>query len=454
MSHTSKPSDRREFHCEHCGGQILIPRDLPTTTAPCPHCAKNITSPEPGSKSNLPNRRHSPKSKNPASKMDLKLTTEGLDELGTEGEPIKLGTSQHAEPLARQKKSLQPKKTSPTKPVLSRQPLAEEQSSGTIYNDFEKMLIDETRRHKRKTITVLTLLVLTLASATYLCFEYFPESATTDDEEADAGKTNSSQLTQAYVQGGWGKEARDVLRAYLVATTSYGKIPHIIGGHSMLQEIGIFYKASIINDLDTPVEAFTIKPLAAQDHQRGIFRMVFNARTDGPPPKKSIDTTNEHLVYPDEVDNQPTSIHAFFKHTPNGLKLDWNIFAQTKYRTLLNFARQPNPRRKASFRILIAQDTPSPDQPAEYPLRYRIADPANARDVIWASAHENSQAAKELRQIHWGNQEGQPSITRSATIELAWTGDDNTRELVIHRFICWEFLGLGGEAPANPPRNH
>lgn len=385
--------------------------------------------------------------------MDFALPTEGLEDLGTESEPIKLDTSQHAEPLTRQKKSPQPKKTSPTKPVLSRHPLAEEQSSGPIYNDFEKMLIEETHSHKRKTITVLTLLVLAVASATYLYFKYFPESGNTD-EKPDADKTTSSQLTQAYVQGGWGKEARDVLRAYLVATTSYGKIPHIIGGHSMLQEIVTFYKGAIINDLDTPVEAFTIKPLAAQDHQRGIFRMVFNAKPDDQQPKKPIDTTNEHLVYPDEVDNQPTSIHAFFKHTPNGLKLDWNIFAQTKYRTLLNFARQPNPRRKARFRVLIAQDTPSSDQPAEYSLRYRIADPANAKDVIWASAHEKSQAAKELKQIQWINQEGQPSITRSATIELAWTGEDNARKLVVHRFICWEFLGLGGEAPVNPPRNH
>lgn len=385
--------------------------------------------------------------------MDFGLPPGGMDDLKTPSEPIKLDASQHAEPPTRQKKNPQPKKTSPTKPVLSRHPLAVDQSSGPIHNDFEKMLIEETRRHKRKTLTVLTLLILAVASATYLYLKYFPEPINTAEDPGSNGQ-NNSQLTHAYVQGAWEKEARDVLRAYLVATTSYGKVPYILGGHSMLQEIGTFYKGAIINDLDTPAEAFTIKPLAAQDHQRGLFRMAFQAKPEDPRPKKNIEPFNKQLVYPDEVDDQLTAIHAFFKHTPNGLKLDWNVFAQTKYRTLLNFARQPNPRRKASFRVLIAQDNPSPDQPAAYPLRYRIADPANPKDVIWASANENSQAAKELKHIHWINQKDAPAITRSATIELAWTGEDDARELVVHRFICWEFLGLGGEAPANPPHNN
>lgn len=454
MSHSRKPSDRCDFYCEHCGGQILIPKDLPPTTGPCPHCAKTITSPEPGSRLKLPNRRLNPKPQKTSPKIDSGIPPEGLDDLETHSEPIKLDASQHAETPTRQKKPPQPKKTTPTKPVLSRHPLATDQTSGPVYNDFEKMLIEETRSHKRKTITILTLLILTVASVPFLYFEFFKKSINTvDEQDVDVQNNSNSQLTQAYIQGGWEKEARDVLRAYLVASTSYGKIPHIIGGHSMLQEIGIFYKGAIINDLDTPVEAFTIKALGEQDYQRGIFRMVYQAKPEATKPKKPIDPTNKYLVYPDQVDKQPTTIHAFFKHTPNGLKLDWNIFAQTKYRTLLSFARQSNPRRKASFRVLIAQDNPSSDQPAEYPLRYRITDPANANDVIWASAQENSQAAKALKQIQWIDKKDTSPITRSATIELAWTGEESARELVVHRFICWEFLGLGGEPPVNSSPN-
>jgi len=453
MSHSRKPSDRCEFYCEHCGGQILIPRDLPPTTGPCPHCAKTITSPDPESRLNLPNRRLNPKPHKSSPKMGLTLKLEGLDDLETPSEPIKLDAKQHAKPPTRQKKSPQPKKATPTKPVLSRHPLAVDQTSGPVYNEFEQMLIEETRSHKRKTITVLSVLMLAVASITFLYFEYFPESANTAGDEPNSNAENTSQLTQSYIHGGWEKEARDVLRAYLVASTSYGKIPHIIGGHSMLQELGTLYKGAIINDLDTPVETFAIKPLEDQDHQRGIFRMVHQAGPEKSRPKKPIGSTNKYLVYPDQVDQEATTIHAFFKHTPNGLKLDWNIFAQTKYRTLLNFARQPNPRRKASFRVLITQDNPASDQPAGYPLRYRITDPANTKDVIWASAHGNSQAAKELKQIEWINQKNTAPITRSATIELAWTGEDDARELVVHRFICWEFLGLGGETSVNPSLN-
>jgi len=41
------PPGQRKFECEHCQAEILVPIDLPPTTAPCPVCQEITTSPGP-----------------------------------------------------------------------------------------------------------------------------------------------------------------------------------------------------------------------------------------------------------------------------------------------------------------------------------------------------------------------------------------------------------------------
>ena len=47
MSTPGLNPDQREFRCVHCNGKIVVPKDLPPTAGPCPHCEKEITSPGP-----------------------------------------------------------------------------------------------------------------------------------------------------------------------------------------------------------------------------------------------------------------------------------------------------------------------------------------------------------------------------------------------------------------------
>ena len=44
MAVSAISNNQREFRCKHCEGKILIPKDLPPTTGPCPHCGEVITS--------------------------------------------------------------------------------------------------------------------------------------------------------------------------------------------------------------------------------------------------------------------------------------------------------------------------------------------------------------------------------------------------------------------------
>ena len=57
----------------------------------------------------------------------------------------------------------------------------------------------------------------------------------------------------------------------------------------------------------------------------------------------------------------------------------------------------------------------------------------------------DSDAGRALSILNWrGTKENRP-LTRTATLELKWSGSATASELEISRFVCWEFLGLGGE---------
>jgi hypothetical protein len=74
-----------------------------------------------------------------------------------------------------------------------------------------------------------------------------------------------------------------------------------------------------------------------------------------------------------------------------------------------------------------------------------LSDPAHTDDAARVIVMENSEIGRSLSQINWlGTKDGNP-LTRTATVELAWTGKNGPPQLQISDFICWEFLGLGGQ---------
>ena len=78
---------------------------------------------------------------------------------------------------------------------------------------------------------------------------------------------------------------------------------------------------------------------------------------------------------------------------------------------------------------------------------YRLADPANTSDTARVNVKVDSETGRALSIINWYNTGETQAITRTATVELEWVDENSTTQLRISRFICWEFLGLGGEDP-------
>jgi len=405
------PYQQREFRCHHCNGRIVIPVDLPPTTGPCPHCGGVITSP-----SFLPTPPAAPAPPPPAA---IQSPAPGPAPVPEAPAPPRVASV--TVPLKAPKNSLLP--------------------------------------------SLLVMLILVLgagAGAVYLI----------NNMQSNPGPPTRSAAPiyseEEFLRTGWQREAYSVLQGYMQATTAEGKSTFILGGKDKVPAMNDFYGGGRIVDSDTPAAGFSVYELSMEDRKRGLFMMVY----DQPPQvdmkeyfrplatlevqfgMENADLLLASVAQPSNFAMEPMRVQAFFKRTPQGLKLDWDTFAQTKYRTFRNFIEIPSTGKTGIFRVFVAEDVPLEGKTINGVRTYLIADPANTTDD-WArlNVKVDSEAGRALSVINWRGTKDAKPITRTATVELEWVGTDDP-QLAIRRFICWEFLGLGGQQGAEAPPSH
>ena len=305
----------------------------------------------------------------------------------------------------------------------------------------------------------LFLLIIAGGAAVY----YISEKMSNDAEAPSAASTPAdAEIREAnYIRVGWQKDAYEVLDKFLAGTTVESKLPYIIRAEELAPQMRLFYGGVDINDSDTPVDSFSLEELSEEDRRRGLFMLVY----DQPPQfalkdffrplaplevQYGVEEADILLSTFARVSNfamQPVRVHAFFKRTPDGLKLDWETFVQTKYRLFQSFVELPDIGSPEIFRVLIAEDVPDKGRGVVGSRTYRIADPASLSDSARVNVKLDSEIGRALSIINWrGSKQGVP-VNRTATVELEWTGEPEKPVLTIKRFICWEFLGLGGKEP-------
>jgi len=306
-------------------------------------------------------------------------------------------------------------------------------------------------------MVILLLLLIVGAVAYYVTQEMNRKTPPPLILPPSTGNAGASEAN--YIRIGWQKDAASVLRDFLAADHAEGKLPFILNGESLAPRVREFYGESAIDDSDTPAAAFSVYELSEEDRKRGLFMMTY----DQPPQfdmreffrplaslevQYGIDEADLLLSTVARAGNfamEPLRVHAFFKRTPAGLKLDWEIFAQTKYRTFQSFVELPEHGASGVFRVFIVEDVPDQPQADATSRTYRLSDPAHTDDTARITVKEDSETGRALSGLNWrGTKDGRP-LTRTATVELAWAGAANAPVLELHRFICWEFLGLGGE---------
>lgn len=274
------------------------------------------------------------------------------------------------------------------------------------------------------------------------------------------GSLEDQEIREAnYIRIGWQKDAYEVLEKFIAGTSVEEKLPYVHNPEIVRPRMKSFYSGVAINDSDTPAGSFSVHELPEADRKRGIFMLIY----DQPPQfalreffrplaslevQYGIDEADILLSTMARVGNfamEPVRVHAFFKRTDVGLKLDWEVFAQTKYRIFRNFVELPEAGQSEVLRVLIQEDVPDKGQGVAGTRTYRLSDPANPSDSARINVVLDSELGRTLSVINWrGTKLNQP-ITNTATVELEWTGDENAPTLQIKRFISWEFLGLGGK---------
>ncbi len=472
MENTEIPNHQREFRCIHCTGKILIPKELPPTTGPCPHCSGVITSPaleapapvatfqappapvEPAPVRPVPEAV--PIEKAPIEKPPVASIPEVI------APPVELPKPPIAPVAAEVPTALAPPEAVDEKPHPVEIPPKKANSQGN--QPKKKSAAKSEKNHRSGLIPVmLVLLLLLLGGGAAVYFVSKDLGRNVEPPTVNVTTVDPAISEANFIRIGWQKDAYQVLRGYMAAKTSDEKLPFVLNADRLKSRIEDFYGGGAILDSDTPADAFSIYELSEEDRKRGLFMMIY----DQPPqfdmkeffrPLASLevqygveeaDLLLSTLARVGNFAMEPLRVHAFFKRTPEGLKLDWEIFAQTKYRTFQNFVELPEVGQAGVFRAFVVEDVPEKGRAVAGTRTYRLADPANTGDIARVNVKIDSETGRALSIINWrGSKENHP-ITRTATVELKWAGESNAPELEISHFICWEFLGLGGlETPA------
>ncbi len=482
MTDPTLPANIREFHCYHCRGKIRIPKDLPPTTGPCPHCQGIITSPAPETTapaSFLPPAPVSyPAAQQPPARTVAPLPTQDVPAAPTYQPPAAPAYQAPAEPAYQppppppappQEQSPvappppQPQPAEPAVAPPSRQPAA---ASPGLPSRGSSSRRKEEKEEPRKSSSAapavfLGCLLLAIAGgAGYLVYKEMNRTAVTPP--APASLPGPSLSESQYIRVGWKKDAYALLGKFLAAKTAEEKIPYIINGENLKSQVEAFYGGSVINDQDTPVDAFSVRELSEEDRKRGIFMLEFEQ-----PPQfemkeffrplatleiqyglNEADLLFTTMARVENFATEPVRATALFKKTPEGLKLDWETFAQTKYRTFGNLIELPEAGQGGVFRVIISEDVPDSGRTLPAGIKtYRVWDPSAPETSTRVNVNIDSETGRSLSKIDWRGKESRPTNS-TATIELKWVGEDQPK-LEITRFICWEFLHLGGtETPA------
>lgn len=311
---------------------------------------------------------------------------------------------------------------------------------------------------------ILVLLGLAAVGTAIIWYAASESKKTKLEKEPQKTEQTTTVNEAHYLRVGWQKDARKVLNGFISATTVAEKLPYILNSDTLSTKMEEYYGGSPIMDHDTPAESFTVYELSESDTQRGLFVMIYDqpaslemkeyfrplASLEVQYGLQEADLLLSTVANTGNFATEPLRILAFFKRTPEGLKMDWEIFTQTKYRTLRNFSELPDLGKSKIFRVLITEDVPEQGQTIPGHRTYHVIDPANNSDGARVNVKIDSETGKALTPINWrGSKENQP-VTQSATVELTWTGTKDAPTLEISRLVCWEFLGLGGKETLTP----
>ena len=390
-----------------------MPPELPPTVAPCPHCGKEVTSPDQNQQQESPSELSS-------------------DEQGSDEKVVRLKVEDRGPVQVRQIEDL---------------------------GAPSELILDENSRRAKggKAIWVAAIALLLVAGGLVLLLTRQGENEPSSNGAGWAQGTETAESQEeAWLTSGWKEEASKVLAAFLKARSPAERMKYVIANKGVLEELQIFYPEGS-DDSDSPIESFAHRTGSENDQKKGIFLMQYRRPSladmrDHFTPIGSLDkilgvegSTLLDMALQINEDNisKPIGINAFFKKTDDGLKLDASVFIQGKFRTFRAFADYPRPGKKQLFRVVASESMVHELRDDKRYRTYRLDDYAYPQDYINVPVLVGSEVGNVLSSLNWRGMNRDMSF-RTATVELGWSKEKPSK-LTIERVICWQFLGVGGE---------
>jgi hypothetical protein len=264
-----------------------------------------------------------------------------------------------------------------------------------------------------------------------------------------------------FLRDGWKRYSMDTLTGFLRAHSPEEKARYVLGGEGMRGEMSDFYAGTeLIDESDTPIDAFNHLDLDIADKKRGLFLMQYERpaqynmreffrpvaslqiqhKLEDPDLLLSVFASHENFEL------ESVRVMAFFKEVDNKLLLDWDVYAQTKYRSLRHFRENPQPGVSQDFRVMVSEELGGAGDADFSTFRtFRFSDPAHSEDRVDVPVEMAGLPGQILSDLAWINLPDRELQRRYATLKLAWS-EENPPRITLQKVICWEFLGLGGVA--------
>lgn len=430
----------RRFECSHCGTEIQIPANLPPTTGLCPKCGQEITSPGP-EVSPVPI----------AEQVVAEVQTSPIvDEIPLEESPMP--TSNVPETAVESASiNVGGNEVSSEEPVPVLEPITEvteppQSSSGSPLKILGIVA------------AIIVLLCVLLGAA-----KIFLSPPNKDDSEVQRKPVKQSLTPQeraenAYRAKGWIPEAEAVLAQMMSSKSVAERAALTIQGSQNTDSIALFEKRFPEETNRTPASAFSPILGGKADSDRGLFVLVYsrprefsiNSFFRPVAPLRvnyNLEKPNSFLILNSSSDNfvdDALIVTAYFKKTPEGLKLDWPTFSQSKYRLFEEFISTPQAGKSGIFRVSIQEDVDLESPATGRFSLFRLSDPVNRKSFTKILVPDDSIEGLAFAPLKWRHKLVSGPPTSNATVVLEWTNESEPT-LQMREFVCWEFLGLGGE---------
>lgn len=390
------PPGQKQFNCEHCQAAILVPVDLPPTSAPCPVCQQITTSP------------------------------------GPEAAP----SPTPPEPTDREQVRPEPVEQAP-----AYQEKAGGGGAGILWG-----------------LAVLTFVGL-LAGGYYLFQEHRVKSGEGVVNPLDAPTTRTAArptfdgvekealtLLEGFLDA---KTPEEKARFVINGEEALPEMKAYYGGGGIEKDNirADYFSEWAMDTTDTDRGIFLLEyDRPKQFKMSELFSPVTDIKTHLTLEEPDLQTKS--LAMRENFEMEAERARIFLKQKDGKLLLDWHTYVQTKDRTFRDFINFPVAGRKKVFRLFIAEEVGTILRGDPALREYRLVDPAHSReDVAKVFVERKTEVGKILEELAWTDVIGKAPHGKSITLELEWSNEPEPK-LKIPRIICWEFLGVGGD-PSN-----